>query len=219
MQHAGAATILNRAVAATDAQVARTDAGYDRALINNIYATRTAYVLDVAANPRLSAGERAQLIGVTRNRYPAELRDAVRMLDTAPASVAGPPPAAASTPTGTINGNVAARENGVSVKNARVQMDRLDASMGPVISAVAQTARELGLPRPVITSANDSRHKNGSLHYDNRALDFRGNNISIADGQRLEAAVKAILGPGYDVDFETFANASNNHLHVEYDPN
>lgn len=218
VQHGGAETILNRAVAATDARLGRTDAGYDRALIGNIYAERTAYVLDVAANPKLSAGERAQLIGVTRNRYPAELADALRMLDgQGPAGVARED--TARTASSTIDGNAVARDNDVSVKSASVRMGRLDASMGPVIVAVAQAARELGLPRPVITSANDSRHGNDSLHYENRALDFRGNNISIADGQRLEARVNAILGPGYDVIFETFVNSSNNHLHVEHDPN
>lgn len=219
VQHAGAAIILNRAVAATDAQLARTDPGYDRALINNIYAARTDYVLNVArTSTSLTAGERAQLVDVTRNRYPAELAQALAMLDAQPQAAIGPGPAVEQTPTGTIDGNVAARDNGVAVKSARVQMDRLDASMGPVIAAVAQAARELGLPQPVITSANDSRHSDGSLHYRDRALDFRGNNISLADGQRLEARVNQILGAGYDVDFETFANASNNHLHVEYDP-
>lgn len=221
VQHAGAATILNRAVAATDAQMARTDAGYDRALINNIYAERTSYVLNVArTNGNLSANERAQLISITENRYPAELRDALRMLDSEGARPAAPAPAEPTAPaSGTIDGNAVARQNGVQVKSGSVRISELDARMGPVIAAVAQAARTLGLPTPVITSGNDSRHSDGSLHYANKALDFRGNNISTADGQRFEAEVKRILGSDYFVDFETFRNSSNNHLHVEFDPN
>ncbi len=121
---------------------------------------------------------------------------------------------------GTINGNDVAAANGVSVKNASVRLTNLDASMGPVISAVAQAARRLGLPTPVITSGNDSSHMNGSLHYENQALDFRGNNITDAQGRALEREVRAMLGSQYDVHFEIFNDRpSNDHLHVEFDPN
>jgi LysM repeat protein len=137
---------------------------------------------------------------------------------------AAPQPAGDSMPpsvrTGTVDGNAVARENGVEVKNAGVRISRLDANMAPVIAAVATAARRLGLPNPVITSGNDSRHMNGSLHYSNRALDFRGNNISDAQGARLEAEVRRILGDRYDVHFETFPDRpTNDHLHVEFDPN
>lgn len=227
VQHAGASTILRDAVARTDGQMARTDPGYDRALINNIYDRRTEYVLDVARNnPRLTAGERQQLISVTQNRYPAERRDALAMLDRPSAARTDPAPAspdvtaAAPSPrTGTIDGNAVARANGVEVKNAGVRISRLDANMAPVIEAVATAARRLGLPSPVITSGNDSRHMNGSLHYSDRALDFRGNTITDAQGRQLEAAVRSILGDRYDVHFEIFPDRpTNDHLHVEYDP-
>jgi LysM repeat protein len=222
VQHQGAATILNRAVAATDAKLARTDPGYDRALINNIYAQRTAYVLGVAANTS-NAGQRAQLIGITQKRYPAELRDALRMIDAQPVrrpsdAPASPGAETARPATGRINGNDVARTNGVGVKSSSVRISNLDANMAPVIVAVSTVARRLGLPNPVITSGNDSRHKDGSLHYADRALDFRGNNITVAQGQQFAKEVRAILGNRYDVDFETFTKASNNHLHVEYDP-
>lgn len=119
---------------------------------------------------------------------------------------------------GRIDGNAVAAENGVEVKGASVRISRLDSSMSPAIQAVAEAARRLGLPTPVITSGNDSRHMNGSLHYSDRALDFRGNNISIAQGRAFQNEVRAILGDRYDVAFETFTNRSNNHLHVEFDP-
>lgn len=218
VQHGGAATILNRAVAGTDAQLSRDDPGYDRALVNNIYAERTSYVLDVANNStRLTAGERQVLVNITETRYPAELRDALQMIDSQPAQPVTTP--APETPaSGPIDGNAIAAQNGVEVKNANVNIAQLDASMGPVIEAVATAARNLGLPTPVITSGNDSRHSNGSLHFENQALDFRGNNISIAEGRRFEQEVSNVLGADYDVIFETFSNASNNHLHVEFDP-
>ena len=133
----------------------------------------------------------------------------------APAS----PAQAAPVSSGRVDGNRIARDNGVGIKGPSVRIGNMDGRLAPVISAVAQAARTLGLPNPVITSGNDSSHHRGSLHYADRALDFRGNNISIADGQRLQAEVNRILGPGYDVIFETFSNRSNNHLHVEYDPN
>lgn len=137
-----------------------------------------------------------------------------------PGGAATPQPAATTpAPAGRIDGNAVARANGVEVKNAGVRIGNLDGSMQPAIEAVAQAARNLGLPTPVITSGNDSRHSNGSLHYSDRALDFRGNNISEAQGRQLEAEVSRILGDRYDVLFETFANRSNNHLHVEFDPN
>lgn len=121
---------------------------------------------------------------------------------------------------GTIDGNAEARRNGISVKSSAVRSTNLDANMSPVFVAVAQAARELGLPTPVITSGNDSTHMNGSLHYQNRALDFRGNNITLAQGQRFEDRVKELLGASFDVSFEIFpSRPSNNHLHVEFDPN
>jgi spore coat assembly protein SafA len=119
---------------------------------------------------------------------------------------------------GRIDGNAVAAANGVEIKNGNVRIGNLDASMDPAIRAVAEAARNLGLPTPVITSGNDSRHSTGSLHYSDRALDFRGNNISVAQGQAFQNEVRRILSGQYDVIFETFTNRSNNHLHVEFDP-
>jgi len=121
------------------------------------------------------------------------------------------------TESGRIDGRAAASANGVKVKNDAVAIGSLHPSMEPAIRIVAQEAARLDLPTPVITSGNDSRHSNGSLHYSDRALDFRGNNISAAEGDRLRAAVSARLGKDDDVLFETFLNTSNNHLHVEFD--
>lgn len=117
-----------------------------------------------------------------------------------------------------VDGAAVAAANGVTVKPGSV-VSNLHPSMAPVIVAVAQAARTLGLPAPVITSGNDSKHKAGSLHFRNRALDFRANNITDAQAASLEHAVAAIVGADYDVIFEKFpANPPNDHLHVEFDP-
>ena len=117
-----------------------------------------------------------------------------------------------------IDGNAVAAANGVRVKSGGVCLGQLDPAMEQVIKATAEVARGLKLPTPTITSGNDSRHGAKSLHYADRALDFRGNTISIAQGQSFREGVKQRIGKEYDVVFETFSNASNNHLHVEYDP-
>ena len=119
---------------------------------------------------------------------------------------------------GSVDGRLIAAANDIDVKSAAVKISSLHPAMKPVIEAVAKAANLLGLPKPVITSGNDSGHKQGSLHFRNRALDFRGNNITIAQGKALRLKVMNLVGADYDVLFETFANKSNNHLHVEFDP-
>ncbi|ATY32525.1 VgrG-related protein [Sphingomonas psychrotolerans] len=237
VQHRGAPNIVIQAIDVADRSINRAAPDYDRKLIEAIYAARIAYVRGVAANGKLSAGERAQLLSITQNRYPKELAKALALYDSTPAPTAAVPlklagaaserPQVAKAPAplplvsinaDTIDGNEVAAANGVDVKNSGVKIAKLDARMGPVIVAIADVARSLGLPRPVITSGNDSGHMTGSLHFKNRALDFRGNNLKISVGQRLAADVATRLGAGYDVIFETFANPARNHLHVEYDP-
>ena len=221
VQHGKAATILIDAIDATDRTIDRGDPGYDRKLIDSIYDTRIAYVLSVAANPKLSAGARDQLISITRNRYPKERTNAVAMFGAAPPAptpAAPAPSAAPAASNGSIDGNAVAAANGVAVKSASVKISQLHPKMAPVIAAVAQAAREMGLPQPVITSGNDSNHMDGSLHFKNRALDFRGNNIKVTVGRLLANNVATRLGNEYDVVFETFLQPANNHLHVEFDP-
>ena len=216
VQHQGAPNILIDAIDTVDQTTDRTDPAYDRKLIEAIYARRIAYVRGVAANPKLKPGERNQLISITQNRYPKELAKALAAFDGA---AAAPPAAPAAQPAdGSIDGNAVAAANGVAVKSAAVKIGKLHPKLGPAIVAVAEAAKALGLPQPVITSGNDSGHMAGSLHFKNRALDFRGNNVKASVGQALAAAVAQRLGGDYDVIFETFLKPANNHLHVEYDP-
>jgi hypothetical protein len=126
--------------------------------------------------------------------------------------------AAAGAKPASIDGNLVAEQHGVGVKSDAVKISKLHPAMEAVIAAVAKAAVVLGLPKPVITSGNDSKHSKNSLHYANRALDFRGRDISVAQGNALDKAVSEILGAKYDVIFETFADQNNNHLHVEFDP-
>jgi hypothetical protein len=220
VQHGGAKTILIDAVNTCDRDHERDAAGYDRALVEQMYKVRTAYVLRVASNPKLPKAQRDQLVSITENRYPAELADALKLFaapDATPSAAPAVQPAAAAAD-GSIDGNVVAAQNNVLVKSNAVKLKKLHAKMGPAIVAVATAAKKLGLPQPVITSGNDSTHKADSLHYKWRALDFRGNNIQPSVGKQFETEVRGILGADYDVIFETFMNATNNHLHVEYDP-
>ena len=124
-------------------------------------------------------------------------------------------PTPALSPSSPIDGKRLARKSGVQVKpGARIA--ELDGRMQPVVDAVAAAAERLGFPTPVITSGNDSRHKPDSRHYVNQAIDFRGNNISIASGKKLERAVQRELGDGFRVEYEVFPkDPSNNHLHVQ----
>lgn len=223
VQHGGAATILIDAVDRTDAQAHRSDAGYDRKLVEAIYDRRIDYVLGVAKNPKLPAGTRQQLVSITKNRYAKERAKALEMLDKLKQVVGDAVVAVveAVTPgagTDTIDGNAVAAAHGVAVKSKAVKIGKLHPTMAPAIVAVAAAAGELGLPTPVITSGNDSKHMKGSLHFKDRALDFRGNNVKVSVGKQFEKAVAARLGRDYDVVFETFMNPANNHLHVEYDP-
>lgn len=78
VQHGSAALILCRAIAAADKQAARTSAGYDRALIEAIYAARSAYVRKVAAGAE--PGARRTLLDIVARRYPAELKQALEQL-------------------------------------------------------------------------------------------------------------------------------------------
>ncbi|TFI59489.1 hypothetical protein E2493_04680 [Sphingomonas parva] len=220
VQHGRAATILIRAIDATDPTLSRDDPGYDRALVEQIYKARTAYVLEVAANPKLPQSQRNQLISITRNRYPSECEKCLAMFRPSPAATPAPPPPPDAAPEadGTIDGNMVAQQHGVGVKSSAVKIARLHPAMAKAIAAVAQAVRTLGLPQAVITSGNDSNHMAGSLHFKDRALDFRGNNISVELGKRFQQEVSQILGSGYDVLFEVFLNPANNHLHVEFDP-
>lgn len=221
VQHGGAPNILIAAVDKVDRDTDRADADYDRQLIEAGYDVRTAYVLSVADNPKLPKGQRDQLVSITKNRFVNERAKALAMLNDVAAEPSSADDAVLASAAGpsTIDGNAVAAANSVDVKSAGVKISKLHPKMEAAIVAVAGAAKQLGLPKPVITSGNDSTHKDGSLHYQGRALDFRANNIAMSAGEKFRVEVANRLGGEYDVLFEVFMNAANNHLHVEYDPN
>ena len=70
----------------------------------------------------------------------------------------------------------------------------------------------------VITSANDGRHKTGSLHYHDLALDVRTKNLGSDSNKKAAALLLAHeLGGNYDVILESLGEV-NEHIHIEFDP-
>ena len=95
------------------------------------------------------------------------------------------------------------------------------AHMYPEMVRIVAVARETAPPLDGgivwITSANDSDHKYGSLHYENLAFDIRIRNIvGIIEFPLAARAwaeqMRIALGDDYEVILE------DTHLHVEYDP-
>jgi hypothetical protein len=75
----------------------------------------------------------------------------------------------------------------------------------------------------VVTSVNDSKHKDGSLHYRGFAVDLRlpsrcGCVVAGGDADRgIHSELVASLGPSFDVLLEDPGGPAG-HIHVEYDP-
>lgn len=64
-------------------------------------------------------------------------------------------------------------------------------------------------PQPVITSAYDGKHSDGSYHYSGRALDIRTKHYTPEQLKRFFLLLKEELGGWYDVILE------KDHIHVE----
>jgi hypothetical protein len=79
VQHGGAAAILSAGVARADQAVVREGDGYDRRLVQAIYAEREAYVSRLAARAGTGSATGRMLAAIVRNRYPAELAQALAL--------------------------------------------------------------------------------------------------------------------------------------------
>ena len=85
-----------------------------------------------------------------------------------------------------------------------------------IACAIINAANTLGLTHDiVVTSGNDSKHKVGSKHYSDEALDIRTKNI--AEPHKFASTIRRRLGPDYDVILED-EEGPNEHLHCEFDP-
>lgn len=63
-----------------------------------------------------------------------------------------------------------------------------------------------------VTSANDSQHMVGSLHYSGFAVDLRTKDLPAAEIPEIAQEIRSRLGAQFDVILES------DHIHVEYDP-
>ena len=81
-----------------------------------------------------------------------------------------------------------------------------------IIAAAAINAKTMLMLQTnvTITSGNDSKHKEGSLHYQDRALDFRTHDMPPYHVRLWADEIRNRLGPKYDVIVE------DDHIHVEH---
>lgn len=88
-----------------------------------------------------------------------------------------------------------------------------------IISAAAiNAANVLGITKDItVTSGNDSKHKKGSKHYTDEALDIRTKNLTRDEKHALCTAVQSRLGEDYQVFLE-FEGGPQEHAHIEHDP-
>ena len=97
----------------------------------------------------------------------------------------------------------------------RITGDHFNPEIVRIVDAARETAPMMERGVVWVTSANDGRHSDKSLHYKNQAFDIRIFNI-IGDVHReakeWAERMQAALGPDYDVVYE------KDHIHVEYDP-
>ena len=70
---------------------------------------------------------------------------------------------------------------------------------------------------PTITSALDSKHGRGSLHFAGQALDLRTKDLPAGAAPVIFRQLADALGDQYDVLLEGFGTA-NEHIHVEFQP-
>lgn len=82
---------------------------------------------------------------------------------------------------------------------------------------IAETIWEQMDQVAVVTSANDGVHKDGSLHYQDAALDLRTHMLSQTERDATWGNLKQRLGKDWDVILEA-PGTPNEHIHCEYQP-
>lgn len=107
----------------------------------------------------------------------------------------------------------------MKLKDEGVRMVDMHPKMTEGAFLVDEYLRQMLSYEPVITSANDGRHKRGSAHYRGCGLDYRtwttatsGQQHTPAKRHEIVYGMKLILGQNFDVIGE------DDHIHCEYDP-
>jgi len=105
----------------------------------------------------------------------------------------------------------------VRIKNYTVRMNNIHSRLTWAIFRIDEEVRDFLSYDPVITSANDGRHKRSSAHYRGMAVDLRtfdkdGEQLPPDERSRLADLISDLLGEDFDVVPES------DHIHVEYDP-
>jgi hypothetical protein len=101
--------------------------------------------------------------------------------------------------------------DGANIENLRPEIIK-------ILPQIVETWQECGVPNPTITSGSDGDHGINSLHYENLAIDIRGNDVSVEKLKELANKLKKRISTGYDVVPEPKDNPIYNHIHIEYDP-
>ena len=100
-------------------------------------------------------------------------------------------------------------------ENVKINGAHMYPEIVKIVDVARSTAPLLQDDAVWITSANDSKHMDGSLHYANRAYDIRTYNIvgpTMDIAKTWVARMKLALGGHYDIILEI------DHIHAEYQP-
>ncbi len=99
-----------------------------------------------------------------------------------------------------------------------IDISKLKEEIKDTFDTIDDVYKYCNVPEATITSANDSKHKSGSKHYTDEAIDLRGNDVDDFKMKDISEELKQRLGKDYDIDPEFFPkNPSNDHIHIEYD--
>ena len=98
----------------------------------------------------------------------------------------------------------------MKVKDSTVNIWGLEKFMQKALRVADEIWEDYG-QELVITSARDSMHSAGSLHYYGLAIDCRTRYFSEEDKQRVFEELQDDLGADYDIVWHT------SHIHIEYD--
>ncbi len=97
------------------------------------------------------------------------------------------------------------------VKDTTVNIWGLQKEMRPALRYADKIWADYG-QELVITSARDSMHSAGSLHYYGLAVDLRIRYFPVNQHRDIKKELELALGSKYDVVLHS------SHIHIEYDP-